>query len=211
MIRGYIRVSTEKQDVENQRFEILKWADDRKVTIDEWTVETITGKGSYKNRQLGEMLASCRNGDSIVATELSRLGRSLLDVMSLLRDCVDRNIKVFTLKEKFELSDTINSKVLSFAFSLSAEIERQMISQRTKEALARKKSLGVQLGRPKGSIGKSKLDGQEKTIQELLDKKVSKASICKILGNCHPGTLDAFIITRKLQPKEVNSECHKVR
>lgn len=209
MIRAYVRVSTDRQDAENQRFEILKWADERKVTIDEWTVETITGKGSHKNRQFGAMLASCSSGDSIVATELSRFGRSLLDVMSILRECIDRKIRVFTLKEKFELADDINSKVLSFAFSLSAEIERQMISCRTREALARKKSLGVQLGRPRGSRGISKLDGQEKAIQELLDKGVSKASISKIVGPVHPGTLDAFIITRKLKTREVNSECPK--
>lgn len=211
MNRAYIRVSTERQDAENQRFEILKWTNERKLNVDEWTVETITGKGSYKNRKFGEMLNSCSSGDAIIATEMSRFGRSLLDVMSILKECVDRNIKVFTLKEGFELSDNINSKVLSFAFSLSAEIERQMISQRTIEALARKKAMGIQLGRPKGSLGKSKLDGQEKMIQELLDRKVSKSSICKIVGPIHPGTLDAFIVTRKLRTKEVNAECQKVQ
>ena len=207
MIRAYIRVSTDMQDAENQRFEILKWADEKKVTIDEWTVETVSGTRSWKDRKLGEMLASCVSGDSIVATELSRIGRSFLSVMSVLKECVDRKIKVFTLKEKYELADDVHSAVISFAFSISSQLEREMISSRTKSALARKRALGVRLGRPKGSIGKSKLDGYEQMIQELLDKGVSKASICKIVGPIHPGTLDSFLVTRKIKPKEVKAEC----
>lgn len=205
VIRAYVRVSTDKQDADNQRYSILQWADERKVTIDEWTVEIVTGMANHKNRQFGEMLASCKSGDSIVATELSRLGRSFLDVMTILKECVDRKIKIFTIKEKYELADDVHSAVVSFAFTLSSQIEREMISSRTKQALARKKALGIQLGRPKGSIGKSKLDGQEKIIQELLNKGVSKASICKIVGPIHPGTLDSFLVTRKIKPAEVKS------
>ena len=128
------------------------------------------------------------------------MGRSLLDVMTILHSCMEKGIHVFSIKEKFELADNTTSHVLAFAFSLSASIERQMISQRTKEALAKKKSEGVILGRKKGSRSKSKLDGKEDLIRELLAKKVSKASIAKIVGPVHPGTLDAFIITRKLVP-----------
>ena len=209
-LHAYVRVSTAQQDAENQRFEILKWADEHKHRIESWTVETISGTKSYKDRQLGELLETCSKGDTIISTEISRLARSLLEVMTILKFCVDHGIRVVTIKEKFELTNDIQSKTLSFAFSLSAEIERMMISNRTKEALARKKALGVPLGRPRGSLGKSKLDGKEQVIQELLDKKVSKASICKIVGPIHPGTLDAFIITRKLRTgKESNSECQK--
>ena len=208
MLRAYVRVSTERQDAEIQRYSILKWADELKVTIGQWVVETISGKTNHKNRQFGDMLASCMEGDTIVATELSRIGRSYLDVMSVLKECVDRKIKVYTIKEKYELSDNdIHSAAISFAVSISSQIERQMLSSRVREALARKRAMGVQLGRPKGSIGKSKLDGHEKVIQELLNKGVSKASICKIVGPVHPGTLDSFLVTRKLKPKEVKKEC----
>lgn len=206
MIRAYIRVSTEKQDADNQRYSILKWADTRKVTVDEWTVETVTGKGSHKNRLFAQMLESCSSGDSIVATELSRIGRSFLDVMTVLKECVDRKIKVFTLKENFELGDNLHSAVVSFAYSLSSQLERDMLSMRTREALQRRKAMGIKLGRPKGSTGKSKLDGQETVIQELLDKGVSKASICKIVGPVHQGTLDSFIFTRKLRTREMKGD-----
>jgi DNA invertase Pin-like site-specific DNA recombinase len=136
--------------------------------------------------------------DILITTELSRLGRNLMEVMSILNDCMSRNIKVFTTKERYELGNNINSKILAFAFSLSAEIERNLISQRTKEALARIKSEGRQLGRPKGSLSKvTKLTGKEEIIKELLAKEISVAAIGRILG-VHRLTADAFIKSRKL-------------
>src|SRR5437763_7645740 len=119
-----------------------------------------------------------REDDILIVTELSRLGRSLLDVMSILHTLMEKDVKVFTTKERYELGNTISSKVLAFAFSLSAEIERSMISSRTKEALARKKSEGKRLGRPKGSYAKeTTLTGNEQGIQELLSKRVSHSAI----------------------------------
>ena len=194
---GYIRVSTvmQKGSADTQRFEILKLADEKKVRISEWVTETVTGAKKASERKLGELVNRLKKGDVVIVASIDRIGRSLLDIMTTLHQLMESEVALFTCKERFELADNINSKVLAFAFGLAAESERQLISQRTKEALARLKSEGVKLGRPKGSKSKSKLDGHEDQITEFLMKKVSKASISKILG-VHPGTLDAFIVTR---------------
>lgn len=199
IVVGYIRVSTVMQQgsEDTQKFEILKLADEKKVRIDEWVSEVVTGGKKASERKLGDLVSRLKKDDLIIVSEVSRLGRSLLDVMNTLHECMEKGVFLYTCKEKFELADNVNSKVLAFAFSLSAEVERNMISQRTREALARKKAEGMILGRPKGSISKSKLDGHEDQIREFLDKKVSKASISKILG-VHPGTLDSFIKTRNV-------------
>jgi len=203
-VYAYIRVSTEKQDTENQRFEILKFADEKKVTIADWCSETVSGTKSYKDRKLGELIGRMKKDDTLILTEISRLGRSLMEVMEILHHFMQNGVKVLTCKERFELGDNINSKILAFAFGLAAEIERQMISQRTREAMARLKSEGRSLGRKPGTLGKSKLDGNKDVITDFLTKGVSKASICKIL-DCHPGTLDNFIVTRKLQIKRTET------
>ncbi len=135
MIYGYIRVSTDKQTTENQRFEILKYADEKKLPVDAWMEETISATKKLSHRKLGALLAAMQPEDVLLVTELSRLGRSLLEVMSILHTLMEKEVKVFTTKERYELGNNISSKVLAFAFSLSAEIERSMISSRTKEAL----------------------------------------------------------------------------
>ena len=201
MIFAYIRISSDKQTVENQKFEILKFADKKKLRINEWIEETISGTKRVEDRKLGKLLKRMKKGDTLIVSELSRLGRNLMEVMSILHDCMERNIKVFTIKEGYELGDNINSKILAFAFSLSAEIERNLISQRTKEALARIKSEGKKLGRPKGSLSKeTKLTGKEEIIQDLLRKKVSVSAIGKILV-VHRLTVNQFIKSRKLREK----------
>ena len=183
MIFAYIRVSSDKQSVENQKFEILKFTDEKKLPVDKWIEETISGTKKVQDRKLGQSLKIMQGDDILIVTELSRLGRNLMEVMSILYDCMQRDIKVFTTKERYELGNNINSKILAFAFSLSAEIERNMISQRTKEALARKKSEGKKLGRPKGSFSKkTKLTGKEEVIKELLQKNISVSAIGRILG-----------------------------
>ena len=166
MIYAYTRVSTDKQSVENQRFEILKYTDTKKVTIDHWVEETVSSRRKLTDRLLGKTLEQLKPSDVLIVSELSRLGRNLMEVMSILHTCMEKDIQVHTTKEKYELGNNINSKVLAFAFSLSAEIERQLISQRTKEALARKKREGKKLGRPKGSLSKhTKLSGKEEEIK----------------------------------------------
>ncbi len=198
MIYAYIRVSSDKQTTENQRYEILKFADEKKITIDRWIEETVSGTKKVTDRKLGEVIETLSNHDTLIATELSRFGRSLMEVMSILHELMNNKVKVLTTKERYELGDNINSKVLAFAFGLSAEIERNMISQRTKEALARKKAEGTSLGRPKGSLSKNtKLTGKEDVIKDLLSKKVPVSSIAKILG-VHRLTVANFIKSRKI-------------
>ena len=198
MIYAYIRVSTDTQTVKNQKYEILQFINEKKMNIDEWIEESISGTKKVSERLLGSLLDKIGHDDLLIVTELSRLGRNLMEVMSILHHCMERNVKVFTTKERYELGNNINSKVLAFAFSLSAEIERNMISQRTKEALARKKSEGMQLGRPKGSLSKiTKLTGKEETITELLNKNISASAIGRIFG-VHRLTAGAFIKSRKL-------------
>jgi DNA invertase Pin-like site-specific DNA recombinase len=152
MIYGYIRVSTDKQTTENQRFEILKFAHEKHLRIDRWMEETISATKKLSDRKLGALIERMHEEDILIVTELSRLGRSLLEVMSILHTLMERQVKVFTTKERYELGNNISSKVLAFAFSLSAEIERSMISSRTKEALARKKSEGKLVRQAKGEI-----------------------------------------------------------
>jgi DNA invertase Pin-like site-specific DNA recombinase len=194
---GYIRISTSEQSIQGQEYGILRFAKERHWTIDEIVNETVSGSVPYQKRKLGALLDQCKAKDTLIVTEISRLGRSLMEVLGVVNLCLSKGISLYTIKERFELNDTINSKVLVFAFGLASELERQLISQRTKEALARKRADGVQLGRPKGSKGKSKLDGKEAEIGMFLSKGVTKASISKIL-DCDPGTIAAFIKTRKI-------------
>ena len=150
MIYGYIRVSSDKQTVENQRFEINKFCERNKLVIDGWIEETISGTKAYNKRELGKLLKRVQKDDLIICAELSRLGRNLFMIMEILNICMTKECRVWTIKDNYRLGDDIQSKVLAFAFGLSAEIERNLINQRTKEALARKKAEGVTLGRPKG-------------------------------------------------------------
>lgn len=196
MIYVYIRVSSDKQTVENQRFEVENFCKKEALTIDEWINETISGTQKLEKRKLGKLLKRMKKGDILICSELSRLGRNLLMIMGILNECMNRDIQVWTIKDNYRLGSDINSKVLAFAFGLSAEIERNLISQRTKEALARKKAEGVVLGRPKGrKSSKTKLTGQEKQIKELLDKKVSYSAISRILG-VHRLTVSSFVKER---------------
>ena len=147
MIYGYIRVSSDKQTVENQRFEINNFCERNKLVIDGWIEETISGTKSYSKRELGKLLKRVNKDDLIICAELSRLGRNLFMIMEILNICMTKECKVWTIKDNYRLGEDIQSKVLAFAFGLSAEIERNLISQRTKEALARLKSEGKPIGR----------------------------------------------------------------
>lgn len=196
---AYIRVSTDKQTTENQRFEILKFADEKKLTIDKWVEETVSGTKKVEERKLGELIHRLADQDTLIVTELSRLGRSLMEVMSILNTLMEKKVCVYATKERYELGNNINSKVLAFAFSLSAEIERSMISSRTREALSRKKSEGAKLGRPKGSLSKrSKLTDREEDIKELLNSRVSDSAIARIM-KVNRVTLTKFVNSRGLR------------
>jgi len=193
MIYGYIRVSTDKQTVENQRYEINNFCERQEIIVNKWIEETISGSKNVDDRKLGKLLKKMKKEDILICSELSRLGRNLLMIMGVLNECMNRDIQVWTIKDNYRLGSDINSKVLAFAFGLSAEIERNLISQRTKEALARKRAEGIILGRPKGSkSSKTKLTGQERKIQELLEKHVSFSAIGRILG-VHRLTVSTFV------------------
>ena len=194
MIYGYIRVSSDKQTVENQKFEIEKFCKKENLSIDGWISETISGTKNYSKRKLGRLLKKVKTGDLIVCSEISRLGRSLFMIMEILNICMTKECRVWTVKDGYRLGDDIQSKVLAFAFGLSAEIERNLISQRTKEALLRKKAEGVILGRPVGTSGKKycKLCGKEMIIRELLNNGNSISAIARVL-KVHRNTLSKYI------------------
>lgn len=194
MIYAYIRVSTEKQTVENQRQEIVRFCDTKEFIVDKWIKETVSGTKNTENRRLGVLLKKIKKDDILVISEISRLSRKLMDIMEILRICMEKEVTVYSIKEGYELGDTIVSKVLAFAFGLSAEIERNLISQRTKEGLARARANGVKLGRKKGGKNaKYKLSDKEDRLIELLCiEHRSKEYIAKKL-RCSVSCLNAHI------------------
>ena len=191
MIYGYCRISTNHQQVCNQRHEIQIFADKNNIKIDKWIEETISSKEALTNRKLGKILKKLKKGDILIASELSRLGRNLLEVMGILQNCLEKDCQIWTLKENYRLGADIQSKVLAFAFSLASEIERQLISERTKNSLQRLKDEGKHLGRPYGFSYK-KLQKKHNKIKELLDKNVSKSEIARLMG-CTWSTLNRYI------------------
>ncbi len=192
MIYGYVRVSTDHQTNENQRFEIQKFCERHDIVIDVWIEETISGASDLNKRKLGRLLRRIKKDDMIIASELSRLGRNLLQIMSILHHCMDVGAKIWTIKDNYRLGADITSKVLAFAFGLSAEIERNLISQRTKEALARVRASGGRVGRPQGSRNPQKLRGREEYICRKLNSGYSKAKVARSL-RVHRDTLNRFI------------------
>jgi DNA invertase Pin-like site-specific DNA recombinase len=183
MIYGYIRVSSQKQTVEHQEYEIKEYAAKNGIKIDTWVEETISSRKALKHRKLGQLLDDLQENDIIIACEISRLGRSLLEVMGILEKCLAKNCQVITIKENYHLGNDIQSQVLAFAFGLSAQIERNLISQRTKMSLDNLKASGKRLGRPFGAESKRlKLSKNAKRVKELLDKGVSKNQIARIMG-----------------------------
>ncbi len=193
MIYGYIRVSTDKQTVENQRFEINRFIKKSGVHVDSWIEETISGTVAPNKRNLGKLISKTKKGDIIICSELSRLGRNMFMIMSILNILMENGVIIYTVKERYKLGEDLTSKVLAFAFSISAEIERSLISQRTKEALRRKKAEGVKLGRPKGKLNsKYKLTGCEDKIISMLNEGYPKNLISKQL-NVSPSTLYLFL------------------
>ena len=206
MIYGYIRVSTDKQSVENQRFEINKFTKKTNCKVDEWIEETVSGTISPKKRNLGKLIEKAKEGDTIICSEISRLGRNMFMIMSVLNVLMERGVKIYTVKENYRLGEDLTSKVLAFAFSISAEIERTLISERTREALKRKKAEGVVLGRPKGKQNShKKLDGCEYKIRKMLREGVSKTSISKQLG-VSESTLYHYLKTLKVQKSGMHSK-----
>ena len=195
MVFGYVRVSTDKQTVENQRYEIVRFCRKNSIIIGEWIEETISGTKIPEKRRLGALLNRVMANDVIICSELSRLGRSLFMIMSILSHCMATGTKVWTIKDNYRLGDDIQSKVLAFAFGLSAEIERNLISQRTKEALALCKAKGKVLGRRLGKANKVKLSDHEAEIERMIKDGWSKAAIGRYF-DVHRQTVRIFIRER---------------
>ena len=193
MIYGYIRVSTDGQTVENQKLAIRNFCRYRRMHHIQWISETISGTQKPEKRKLGKLLESVQAGDTIVLTELSRLGRSLMMILDVLQELLEKKVKVIAIKEGYELGDNIQSKVLAFAFGLSAEIERTLLSERTKQGLERARKAGKQIGRKKGQKPNFyKLTPHRYKIRRYLKDGRSKLSIARELGVTWC-TLDRFI------------------
>jgi DNA invertase Pin-like site-specific DNA recombinase len=195
MVYGYIRVSTDKQTVENQRFEINRFCKGERLKINKWIEEKISGTKAPDKRRLGNLLKIVEKGDLIICSELSRLGRSFFMIMSILSGCMERGVKIWTIKDNYRLGDDIQSKVLAFAFGLSAEIERNLIAQRTKEAMARCKAEGRVLGRHPGRAINIKLTGYEKEIRRMLRDGKNNVELGRRFG-VHRETVRIFIRER---------------
>lgn len=151
MVYAYIRVSTADQSGSSQEYEIRHWAEKQSLKVDRWESESVSGTVEPSRRRLGRLIRRMKRDDLLVCTEISRLGRNMLMIMSILNECSSKEIRIHTIKDNFDLNNNINSKIIAFAFALAAEIERNLISQRTKEALADRKAAGIKLGRPVGS------------------------------------------------------------
>ena len=193
MIYGYCRVSTQRQHEENQHFAIERFCQEHAMCINVWVEEKISSNKKLKERRLGTLLNKLKAGDVLITTEISRLGRSLMEVMGILQTCLEKDCQVWTLKENFRLGADIQSKVLAFAFGLSAELSKSLLQARIKESLARLKANGKKLGRPIGAKSKSlKLAKQRKRLFDLLNKGTPKSQIARIL-NVDRCTLYSFL------------------
>ena len=199
---AYLRVSRDTQDVANQKLAILEFARKQNLAIDDFISVIVSSQKSTKERKIDWLVGQLDSGDILIVSELSRMGRSVGEVITTIDALVKRDIRFFAIKEGIRLNGKVDlqTKVTITLFSLFAEIERELISQRTREALAAAKAKGKKLGRPKGKLGRSKLDGREEEIKKLLALNVSKASIAKITG-VNRGTIVHFIKSRKLQKK----------
>lgn len=192
-IIGYIRVSSLKQTYEHQKYEIEQFSKKNNIQIDRWVEEKISSRKSLNARKLGRLLDDLQGGDILISCEISRLGRSLLEVMRILETCLYKECQVWTIKESYRLGNDIQSKVLAFAFGLAAEIERKLISDRTKTSLANLKSNGKKLGRPVAAKSKKlKLSRNVRRIKKLMEQGVSQSEIAKIM-NVNRMTVARFI------------------
>ncbi len=199
-IIAYLRTSTDKQDLNNQKLEILEWARKKEMKVDEFVEITMSSRKTSKQRRIEEVLQTLNDSDILVVTELSRLGRSTAEVIALVNELVARNIQVIILKQNLDISQhDMTSKIVITRFSLFAELERDLISLRTKEALAAKKQQGVTLGKPKGTIQKSKFDADLERIKDLLKLGLSVRKIAALLGYKNHLALNTYINKRKIR------------
>ena len=198
-IVAYLRVSTDKQDLANQKLEILEYAQKNNIVIDQFIEIEISSRMSTKQRRIDELLEMLHSGDTLVLVELSRLGRSVGQVITLVDSIIKSKIRLIAIKEHISINGEhdIQSKVMITMFSLFSDIERTLISMRTKSGLEMARARGKLLGRPKGSLGESVLSGKNEIIKNELTFNVSKAAIARKLG-CSRTTLVNYLRTRGL-------------
>jgi DNA invertase Pin-like site-specific DNA recombinase len=197
---AYIRTSTDKQDLNNQKLEIFEFAKKNKLEVDDFIQMTISSRKTSKERRIDEMLLTLEDADTLVVTELSRLGRSTAEVIGLVNELIKKQVRVIAIKQNLDIKKhDMTSKVMITLFSLFSELERDLISLRTKEALANKKAQGIQLGKPKGTIQKSKFDNDLDKIKELLNLGLSVRKIAIFLGYTNHIGLNTYIKKRDIK------------
>ena len=196
---AYLRISGDKQDLKNQKFEIMEYAQKNNMNISEFIEIEISSRQDKKKRRIDELVGKLDSGDTVITTELSRIGRSTGEVIGIVNELIAKKVRLIAIKQGMVINGKhdLQTKVLVTLFSLLAEMERDILSQRTIQALRAKRAQGIILGRPKGSLGVSKLDGKQEQVQELLKHKVAKSAIARMLGVSRTTLLD-YIRSRKL-------------
>jgi len=205
-IIGYLRTSTDKQEIDNQRLEILEFARKENIKIKDFIEIQISSRKNIRERRIDEIIQNMNKGDTVIATELSRIGRSTIEVITIINDLIKKDINIIFVKQNLRINadnkDDMTSKVMVTMLSLFAELERDLISLRTKEALKSKKAQGQILGKPKGTLQKSKFDEHKDKIIELLDLGLSVKKIADYLGYKHYNNLNIYVNKRGLRKKK---------
>ena len=201
MVYAYTRVSTKVQNLENQEYEIKEYGKKHSFKVDYWYEEKVSGTKEAKHRELGKVLRLMKKGDVLICTEISRIGRSVIDVLRTINDCAQKGVTLIAIKQGFVLDDSLNSLMISTIFSLLAQVERELLSQRIKEALAARKAAGMKLGRKKGSHNKhNKLEEHKDFIEMCLKTGKSRYYIMKHIKT-HSHTLNNYLVESGLAKK----------
>lgn len=196
---AYLRVSTDAQDVANQRHGVVRYCAEKRLLEPVFVEDTASGKTDWRARQLGRLIERAGAGDVVVVSEVSRLARNTLQVLEIGRDCIARGVHLHVAKNGIVFDDSMQSKIVATVLGLVAEIERDFISARTKEALAKRKADGVKLGRPTGPARTLRLDAMADKIDSYLAKGIDKRAIAKLL-DVAPNTLYAWLKVRRPTP-----------
>lgn len=198
---AYLRVSTDRQDVDNQRHGILEYANTHNLAPVEFVEDSVSGRAAWRERAIGQLLTEMAiAGDVVIFAEISRMARSTLQVLEMLEVAMERALHIHIAKQRMILDGSLNSRITATVLGLAAEIERELIAVRTREALAKRKADGKPLGRPKGAKStRLKLDAHEDEIRLYLAKGISKRSIAKLVG-CAESTLYDWLARRHLRP-----------
>ena len=183
----YLRVSTDAQDVQNQKHGILEYCKTQGIEVDAVLEDTASGRMDWRIRKIGEVLFAASKGDTILVSEVSRLARSTLQVLEILKLASERQVSILIIKNGLKFDNSMQAKITATILGLAAEIERDFISMRTKEALAKRKAAGKQLGRPPGALARQyKLDSKRGEIERYLKLGINGTAIAKLIGVSRP-------------------------